>query len=171
MKTKQSESTTGPGITIRPFHEADMDFVISRQLALYASEYGFTSDTWKTYLTGGVQDFIRQFDGQRDCMYILENNAVPCGCIAIRYAGAGTAQLRFYFLEPEMRGKGSGRRLIDLAIRFCKEKKYRDIFLWTFNTLDAARHLYTDRGFRITDTRVNNDWGEPVLEERWELKL
>ena len=168
---KKHLSKIYPGITIRPFRETDLNFVISRQLALYASEYGFTSDRWKTYLTGGVQDFIRQFDSERDCMYIMENNAVPCGCIAIRYAGAGTAQLRFYFLEPEMRGKGAGRRLIEMAIHFCKEKNYRHVFLWTFSTLMAARHLYTDRGFRITDTQVNNEWGEPILEERWELEL
>ncbi len=159
------------GITIRSFRETDLNFVISRQLTLYASEYGFTSDIWKTYLTCGVQDFIRQFDRERDCMYILENNTVPCGCIAITSVGDDTAQLRFYFIEPEMRGKGAGHRLIDLALYFCKEKEYRHVFLWTFSTLLAARHLYADRRFRITDTHVNNEWGDPVLEERWELEL
>ncbi len=171
MKTKKHSSRADSGIIIRPFRETDLNFVISRQLALYESEYGFTSDIWKTYLTGGVQDFIRQFDSERDCMYILENNAVPCGCIAIAYAGDATAQLRFYFLEPEMRGKGEGHRLIDLALWFCKEKKYRQVFLWTFSTLTAARHLYAGTGFRITDTHVNNEWGDPVLEERWKLDL
>ena len=42
-----------PDITIRSFRERDVDFVISRQLALYESEYGFTSEIWKTYLTEG----------------------------------------------------------------------------------------------------------------------
>jgi N-acetylglutamate synthase-like GNAT family acetyltransferase len=172
MKTTTKDSSkSDPGIEIRPFCKNDLDFVISRQLALYASEYGFTSDVWKTYLTGGVQDFVRQFDSEQACMYILENNTVPCGCIAIAYAGDATAQLRFYFIEPEMRGKGAGHRLIDLALRFCREKKYRHVFLWTFSTLMAARHLYAGRGFRITDTHVNNEWGGPVLEERWELEL
>jgi GNAT superfamily N-acetyltransferase len=172
MKTKKEHVTKADsGITIRPFRETDLNFVISRQLALYASEYGFTSDIWKTYLTGGVQDFFRLFDGEQDCMYILENNAVPCGCIAIAYAGDATAQLRFYFLEPEMRGKGAGHRLIDLAIGFCKEKNCRLVFLWTFSNLIAARHLYAGRGFRIADSRVNKEWGTPILEERWELEL
>jgi len=125
----------------------------------------------KRNLTGGVQEFIGHFDRERDCMYILENNTVPCGCVAITYAGDGTAQLRFYFFEPYMRGKGAGHRLIDLALCFCNEKQYRFVFLWTFSTLMAARHLYADRRFRITDTQINNEWGEPVLEERWELEL
>jgi hypothetical protein len=40
-----------PSITIRPFTASDVDFVISRQLALYKSEYGFTSEIWNAYLT------------------------------------------------------------------------------------------------------------------------
>jgi N-acetylglutamate synthase-like GNAT family acetyltransferase len=125
----------------------------------------------KRNLAGGVQEFIGHFDREQDCMYILENNTVPCGCIAITYAGDSTAQLRFYFVEPGMRGKGAGHRLIDQALCFSKEKKYRFVFLWTFSTLVAARHLYAGSGFRITGTQINNEWGEPVLEERWELEL
>ena len=172
MKIKKSHPTKAvPEITLRPFREPDIDFVISGQLALYAAEYGFTSDIWNAYLTGGVNDFIRQFDSGRDCMYIAEHNRVPCGCIAITHADDATAQLRFYFIEKELRGNGAGRKLIDLAIGFCRDAGYERVFLWTFSTLDAARHLYAGRGFRITDTQVNDEWGAPVLEEKWELEL
>jgi GNAT superfamily N-acetyltransferase len=164
-------ATGGTDFTIRPFRESDLDFVISRQLALYAAEYGFTSGPWKAYLAGAVQDFISRFDCERDCMDILETNAVPCGCIAITHVDGMTAQLRFYFIEREMRGNGAGHQLIDRAIGFCREKRYGNVFLWTFSTLMAARHLYESRGFRITDTRVNTEWGEPILEERWDLAL
>lgn len=158
-------------ITIRPFRPDDIGFVITRQLALYAAEYGFTSDTWIAYLTSGVQDFMKTFNSARDCMYIAERCCVPCGCIAITHAGDRTAQLRFYFIEKELRGNGAGRRLIDRAIRFCRDVKYERVFLWTFSTLDAARHLYEDKGFRITDTHVNEEWGGLILEEKWEMEL
>ena len=104
-------------------------------------------------------------------MYILENNGVPSGCVAIAHVDEATAQLRFFFLEPEMRGRGAGHTLLDMAIEFCKEKRYGQVFLWTFSTLMAARHLYARKGFRITETRENNDWGEPILEECWNLDL
>jgi GNAT superfamily N-acetyltransferase len=158
-------------VRVRPFTGPDVDFVISRQLTLYKSEYGFTSETWKAYLTGGVQTFVRDFDPEKDCMYILENKGAPQGCVAITHTGEATAQLRFFFLEPAMRGRGAGHLLMDMAIGFCKEKCYEHIFLWTFSTLMAARHLYRSRGFRITDTHGNTDWGDPILEERWDLVL
>ena len=160
-----------PTITIRPFTASDVDFVISRQLALYKSEYGFTSEIWNAYLTEGVHNFVNHFDPGRDCMNILENEGVPVGCIAITHVDTATAQLRFFFIESEMRGRGGGHRLMNLAISFCREKKYERMFLWTFSTLMAARHLYERKGFLITDMHENTDWGEKILEERWDLKL
>jgi GNAT superfamily N-acetyltransferase len=160
-----------PAFTIRPFRETDVAYVTAGQLALYAAEYGFTSHVWHNYLTGGVQDFVRQFDPARDCMYIAERDGAPCGCIAITHTDNGTAQLRFYFVEKECRGMGAGRRLIDRAIGFCRDAQYQRVFLWTFSTLDAARHLYAGGGFSITDTHLNSEWGEPILEEKWELDL
>lgn len=157
--------------TIRPFRETDVEYVIAGQLALYAAEYGFTSHVWNDYLMGGVQDFVRRFDGTRDCMYIAERDGKSCGCIAITHTDDKTAQLRFYFMKKECRGMGAGHQLIDRAIGFCRKAGYGNVFLWTFSTLDAARHLYEDKGFRITETQVNNDWGEPILEEKWELDL
>ena len=167
---KQGARPISP-VTVRPYIDSDVDFVISRQMALYKSEYGFTSETWKTYLTDAVHMFVQHFDPERDCMYILENAGVPSGCVAITHADAATAQLRFFFLEPAMRGRGAGHLLMDMAIDFCKIKNYDLLFLWTFSTLMAARHLYECKGFRITDVRENTDWGGKILEERWELKL
>jgi GNAT superfamily N-acetyltransferase len=156
-------------VTIRSFTGPDLDFVISRQLALYQAEYGFTSAIWKAYLTDGVRMFEKSFDPEWDCMYILEDRGIPSGCVAITHTGAATAQLRFFFLEPAARGRGWGKLLMDRAIEFCTMKCYGRVFLWTFSTLMAARHLYQSRGFRITETRENTDWGKKILEERWDL--
>jgi GNAT superfamily N-acetyltransferase len=160
-----------PGITIRPFVADDIGFVVSRQLSFYAREYGFTSETWKAYLTGGVEAFVNSFDDTKDCMYILEKDRRPSGCIAITHVDELTAQLRFFFVEPAVQGRGAGRMLLGRAIGFCREKPYRQVFLWTFSTLMPARHLYAGSGFRVTETRINNDWGTSVLEERWNLEL
>jgi GNAT superfamily N-acetyltransferase len=169
--TKAHTARAASNFAIRPFKLNDVDFVIARQLALYDREYGFTSEIWRAYLTDGVRNFVNRFDSERDCMYILDNDGVPLGCIAITHVDQATAQLRFFFLEPEIRGLGAGRRLIDQAIDFCKDKKYRHVFLWTFSTLMAARHLYDSKGFQIMETHENRDWGETILEERWDLNL
>lgn len=158
-------------IKIRPYQEQDLSYVIDRQLSLYESERHFTTETWKHYLTQGVISLVEKFDAEKDCMFILECNGNPAGCIAITHTEDAVAQLRYFFLEPELRGLGAGTRLLNTALDFCREKKYSHAFLWTVSAQESARALYKKAGFRITETCANENWGVPVLEERWDLNL
>lgn len=158
---------------IRAFENSARDaaFITDQQLEIYEREYGFTSEQWKTYLTQGVDQMLKQFDQERDCIYLLEKDNALCGCIAIAHVTNDTAQLRFFFVDPRLRGFGAGDLLIEYALAFCKEKRYRNVFLWTCSHLASARHLYQKHGFQPTQTHPNDEWGAPVTEERWELDL
>jgi GNAT superfamily N-acetyltransferase len=92
--------------------------------------------------------------------------------IAIAKAEEDTAQLRWFLIEPEMRGKGLGHRLMKTAVDFCKEKGYRHVFLWTVDILEAARHLYQVYGVTLTETVENDVWTDDMIkEERWDLYI
>lgn len=169
IKRHFTRATTN--IEIRPFNNNDIDYIISRQINLYKVEYGFDTDTWKAYVADGVHQLVNQFDPDKDIIYILEANGNVSGCIAITHVENDTAQLRFFFIESTLRGLGAGNKLMDMVISFCKEKKYKRIILWTFSKLAAARHLYGKYGFQMADTHENTEWGEPILEERWDLDL
>lgn len=158
-------------IKIRPYREQDITYVIDRQLSLYESERQFTTEIWKNYLTQGVLALVDKFNPAKDCMFILECNGSPSGCIAITHTEDTIAQLRYFFLEPELRGLGAGTALLNAALDFCREKKYSHVFLWTVSAQESARMLYKKAGFTITETSKNENWGNPVLEEKWELGL
>lgn len=158
-------------LKIRPYQEQDIAYVIDRQLSLYESERQFTTEIWKKYLTQGVLSLIEKFDPEKDCMFILECDGNASGCIAITHTENHVAQLRYFFLEPELRGLGAGNSLLNAALEFCRQKKYSHVFLWTVSAQESARILYKNAGFKITETSENNDWGSPVLEEKWDLDL
>lgn len=158
-------------LKIRPYQEQDIAYVIDRQLSLYESERQFTTEIWKKYLTQGVLSLIEKFDPEKDCMLILECDGNASGCIAITHTENHVAQLRYFFLEPELRGLGAGTSLLNAALEFCRQKKYSHVFLWTVSAQESARTLYKNAGFKITETNENNDWGTPVLEEKWDLHL
>lgn len=158
-------------LKIRPYQEQDIAYVIDRQLSLYESERQFTTEIWKKYLTQGVLSLIEKFDPEKDCMLILECDGNASGCIAITHTENHVAQLRYFFLEPELRGLGAGTSLLNAALEFCRQKKYSHVFLWTVSAQESARTLYKNAGFKITETNENNDWGSPVLEEKWDLNL
>lgn len=102
---------------------------------------------------------------------ILECNSVPAGSITVAKADRDTAQIRFFMLEPEMRRRGYGNRLIDLAIDFCRKKGYKRVFLLTITTQVVARHVYETHGFYKVWSRDKSEWGDGVVEERWDLEL
>lgn len=158
-------------IKIRTYQAADVEYVIDRQLSLYETERHFTSEIWKKYLTQGVISLVEKFDPNKDCMFILECNGNSSGCIAITHTHEDTAQLRYFFLEPEVRGLGAGHKLLEMALDFCREKNYKHIFLWTVSAQETARNLYRKAGFELTETSQNSDWGVPVLEEKWDMDL
>ena len=159
-------------IKIRPYHEQDIPYIIDRQLSLYESERHFTTEIWKNYLTQGVLSLVKKFNPEKDCILILECDEIASGCIAITHMDdEHTAQLRYFFLEPELRGLGAGTNLLNTALDFCCQKKYSHIFLWTVSAQESARILYKNAGFEITETVENENWGIPVLEERWDLDL
>ena len=58
-----------------------------------------------------------------------------------------------------------------MAINFCQEKKYGRIYLWTFEGLPAARHLYEKAGFKLAEEHKGTQWGSEVNEQRFECVL
>ena len=124
-----------------------------------------------TYLDRIVYDFVDRFHPETDCLNILECNGVPAGSIAIKKAGKDTAQLRFFMLEPEMRRRGYGNRLMDMALDFCRSRNYKAVFLLTITAQVIARHVYETHGFHRVSATDKSEWGEGVIEEYWELSL
>lgn len=69
------------------------------------------------------------------------------------------------------RFEGAGRQLLDKAIDFCRTKGYKKIYLWTFEGLHAARHLYEDAGFKLIMQQTGDQWGIEVNEQYFEFDM
>ena len=129
------------------------------------------SDVFSAYVDRIVYEFADKYDPETDCLNILECNSVPAGSITVAKADRDTAQIRFFMLEPEMRRRGYGNRLIDLAIDFCRKKGYKRVFVLTITTQVVARHVYETHGFYKVWSRDKSEWGDGIVEERWDLEL
>jgi len=60
--------------------------------------------------------------------------------------------------------------LLTAALQFCQARRYDRVYLWTFEGLDAARHLYEKSGFRLVHQQRGAQWGTEVNEQRFELQ-
>jgi GNAT superfamily N-acetyltransferase len=136
----------------------------------YAKEYQYNT-TFEAYVARGIADFIQSFKPKKDRIWFAEAKHRIVGSIAIVGRSERQAQLRWFFVQPEYRRYGIGKKLLKEALRFSERAKYKTIFLWTTSELDAARHLYLDAGFRKTQDKQHTIWGKKIREERYDLHL
>lgn len=157
-------------VAIRTYKAEDVEYVIDRHRELYDIEYGFGPE-FSDYVEKYVRKFHEHHDENKENLWIAEAGGKPVGMIALVRVDAATAQLRWFLIEPGMRGRGLGYKLMNTVMDFCREKGYNHVFLWTVSILEAARTLYKRFGFRLTESKPNDSWGGELLEERWDMHM
>jgi len=147
----------------------DVGYITYLHGTLYASEYDF-DPTFEAYVASPLADFVGS-SSPRERLWIAERDKQIIGCIAVVTASNATAQLRWFLVEPGSRGKGLGKWLLNEAITFAKEYRYKSVILWTVRALEAAAHLYKENGFCMVEEKPGRVWGADVIEEKYELRL
>src|SRR5262245_29015162 len=141
----------------------DLEVIIDLHGAVYAAEYG-----WGVAFKGYVAEALRagfQSPSPRNRLWIAEQAGAIVGCIAIVAASIDAAQLRFFLVDPSVRGHGLGSRLMSEALDFAKQMGYGRVFLWTEQSLKAAARIYEAAGFVKTEVKTSSSWGVEVVEE------
>src|SRR5262245_16204898 len=123
----------------------DIGTVISLHGTVYARERGFDS-TFEAYVAEPLAQFVKA-NSPRQRLWIAERTGTIVGCIAIVAMSEFTAQLRWYLVEPNSRGLGIGKRLLDETICFSRQAGYSQIILWTEGSLVYAARMYERAGF------------------------
>lgn len=162
--------TNANGVTFRTYlRPGDLGWIVFRHGVLYADEYGFDS-TFEAYVAGPMAEFVRAASA-RERIWIAEQADRVVGCIAIVASAPQVAQVRWYLVEPPLRGQGFGKRMLNEAIRFAHANGYEAIILWTVSALREAAHLYRSAGFQVVERKPGRCWGIDLTEERYELAL
>ncbi len=119
-----------------------------------------------------LAEFCERYDDSRDGLWLAMNGNDVEGSIAIDGLGARErgAHLRWFISSDRARGSGTGTALLAAAMEFCRSQRYQLVYLWTFEGLDAARHLYEKFGFSLAHQQRGSQWGVEVNEQRFELR-
>ena len=138
----------------------------------YHEHWGFDV-SFETQVGSEFSEFISKFDRSSDGLWVATKDGIFAGSVAIDGQRAHTdgARLRWFIVAPEFQNAGIGKKLISKAIEFCRMKNYPKIFLWTFEGLDAARRLYEQEKFRLSEVHDVDQWGQHIKEQKFELIL
>ena len=146
----------------------DIGHLVAAHGRIYARDYGW-NEQFEGYVAAGLAHFVADFDPVRDRIWLAEDAATRlCGSVAIVHHESAS-QLRWFLVDPAVRGRGLGRRLIDEAVAFWRAGPTDHVFLWTVSALDAAARHYRRAGFSLTESITTARWGTTVTEQRYVL--
>ncbi|MGI5511691.1 bifunctional helix-turn-helix transcriptional regulator/GNAT family N-acetyltransferase [Streptomyces sp. CA-106131] len=150
----------------------DLGWIVQRNAALYAAEYGWNAD-YEGLVARIVADFAEDHDPHLERVWIAETGGGrPVGCVmCVRDEAPATARLRLLLVEPDARGLGIGDRLVEACVDFARGVGYRELVLWTNDVLAAARRIYLRHGFVLVAEKPHRSFGKDLVGQDWRLDL
>jgi RimJ/RimL family protein N-acetyltransferase len=160
-----------PAATIRrELRDGDLDAIAAHHGAVYAAEYG-VDETFEGHVAASLAAAARRgFPGEREAIRIVELGGRHVGSVGLSDEGENRAALRWVLLDPQVRGRGLGRRLIGELVDEAERGGYESIELRTFSELTAAAAIYRELGFELIGSETEPRWGlAEVTYQHYEL--
>jgi DNA-binding MarR family transcriptional regulator/GNAT superfamily N-acetyltransferase len=165
-----TESPQPRGYLLRAPRPGDMGWVVQRNGAVYAEEFGWDS-SYEALVARIVADYVENRDPDAEAAWIAEVDGAPAGCVFCVREDATTARLRLLLVEPWARGLGIGARLVDEVLRFARQAGYSRITLWTNDVLADARRIYQRAGFTLDNENQHHSFGQDLTGQNWSRNL
>jgi GNAT superfamily N-acetyltransferase len=155
--------THGPlDARLRPFRADDARWVVRRHVDLYARDEGFDV-RFEAAVARLVAGHVSE-PHAHDRGWIAEGDEGRRGCLFCMHEDDETARLRLFLVEPEVRGAGLGRRLLDAALAHARATGHARLVVSTYDSHRAACRLYTAAGFARRAGRPVQAYGRDLLE-------
>ena len=148
----------------------DAGEIIALHGRLYSEELGYNHE-FEGYVCKTLYSFFERYNPEKDQFWFAQAGEKIVGAIAVVAHSDERAQLRWFILDPAIRGRGFGKQLLAKALDYCREKKFTTVFLDTTEDQKTAILMYTRAGFKVIEEKSGVLWGKRLVEQRFELKL
>jgi N-acetylglutamate synthase-like GNAT family acetyltransferase len=155
----------------RELRPGDLGEIVAFHGRIYGPEYGVDARFEAMVASSVAEAGQRGWPGRRERVWIVERDGEFAGCLALTDEGA-TGVVRWFVLDPSVRGLGLGRRLLDELISEARDLGFERLRLETFSDLRVAAHMYRSRGFEVVEEDTRPRWGrDSITYQHYELEL
>jgi GNAT superfamily N-acetyltransferase len=138
---------------------------------VYMAEHGF-NDRFCESVDDDVAGAIASGWPERTgAVWLVDCGGPLLGALALTDEGQGLGRVRWFALDPSLRGHGLGRSLFGELLEEARAQNLTKLCLETVKPLTVAAHIYTSQGFRVVWERERTDWGPRVTYQGYELTL
>jgi ribosomal protein S18 acetylase RimI-like enzyme len=99
----------------------------------------------------GIDADVMRFGADGDpaiAEFVAELKGRVIGSVALRDRGDGTGHVSKFFVDDRARGRGVGRKLLELAVGEARRRSLKALDLETRSQFEAAIHLYEATGWK-----------------------
>lgn len=157
-------------VIIREANPGEMGLVASRQ-STFAMEELELDGSYETDLFDEMTKFLKNRTNGKGRAWVADYCGSIVGSLAVDHGGEKTAVLRWFLVDQEFRRMGIGKRLLDEALKYCKESSYSKVQAWAFTELRFARRLFETYGFSPAKEENKIAWGSELKAQRWDYKV
>ncbi|PTQ71307.1 bifunctional helix-turn-helix transcriptional regulator/GNAT family N-acetyltransferase [Celeribacter persicus] len=163
-------NATPTEITVRGLESGDLGWVVEAHGRLYARDEGYNLE-FEGLVAGILADFIAHPKPMDRAFIAVDALGQRLGCTFVVEDVPGIARLRLVLLEPQARGQGLGRRLLDMALDHARAQGCHKMVLWTHESHRAACEMYAKAGFTLVSSEPAQAFGTQVVDQVWEKEL
>jgi ribosomal protein S18 acetylase RimI-like enzyme len=157
----------------RELRPGDDDAIVELHDRIYRAEYG---------VDGRMADRIREGIGDATArgwphdkalgdVWLVDLDGRLAGSLALVLESPAVGRVHWFVLDPALRGRGLGRRLVGELVVEARAKELKKLRLETFSALTAAAAIYKKIGFNVISEREVDWWGPTIVYQHYELAL
>jgi GNAT superfamily N-acetyltransferase len=146
--------------------------MVHRQGVLYNQQFGWNGE-FEALIARIYYEYETAPETPPKNLWVAERSGTIAGSIFVMPSEGipGSAQLRMLYVEPDARGLGIGKTLVDQAVSFARNSGYERMRLWTHTIQQSARRLYAGAGFKVVESDAHHQFGKDLTAEIWELRF
>jgi GNAT superfamily N-acetyltransferase len=156
----------------RRLRPGDAEAIADLHDCVYRAEYGLDG-RFRASVARGIEEALAAGWPERSGgVWLVDGDEGGLrGALGLTRLDEELGQVRWFVLEPELRGRGLGRTLVGELVAEARASGMRQLLLETFSALTAAAHIYRGVGFGVVWEQRTDQWGPEITYQRYELKL